>query len=129
MAHTKRKRRSKHRGNAAGSVETRGRTGRKLTVEEQRKRGTADARAERRFQEPSWTSAATRAGLASVMLLVLFQTGLAGQDQSLVTSLALALAAFLIYVPMGYKVDRIFWQRRMRKAGRPLPPRPAKAKR
>ena len=129
MAQTKRKRRSKHRGNAAGTVETRGRTGRKPTVEEQRKRGTADERAERKFQRPTWAGAATRAGLASVMLFVLFQTGIAGEDQTLVTSLALALGAFLIYVPMGYKVDQIFWERRMRKAGRPIPPRPARAKR
>ena len=127
MAQTKRKRRSKHRGNAAGSVEARGRTGRKPTAEEQRKRTTVDARAERRFQEPSWSGAAIRAGLASVMLLVLFQTGIAGQgDQRIVTSLVLSLAAFLIYVPMGYKVDRIFWERRMRKAGRALPPKKAK---
>jgi hypothetical protein len=126
MAQTKRKRRTKHRGNAAGSVEARGRTGRKPTESERRKSTTADARAERRFAEPTWTSAATRAGLASVMLFVLFQVGLAGEKQPIATSLALAVAAFLIYVPMGYKVDRIFWERRMRKAGRPLPPKKAK---
>jgi hypothetical protein len=127
MAQTKRKRRTKHRGNAAGSVEARGRTGRKPTESERRKSTTANAREERRFAEPTWAGAATRAGLASVMLFVLFQVGLAGEKQSIATSLALAVAAFLIYVPMGYKVDRIFWQRRMRKAGRPLPP-PKKAK-
>jgi hypothetical protein len=127
MAQTKRKRRTKHRGNAAGSVEARGRTGRKPTESERRKSTTANAREERRFAEPTWASAATRAGLASVMLFVLFQVGLAGEKQTIATSLALAVAAFLIYVPMGYKVDRIFWQRRMRKAGRPLPP-PKKAK-
>ena len=129
MAQTKRKRRTKHRGNAAGSVEARGRTGRKPTETERRKSSTADARAERRFVEPTWTSAATRAGLASVMLFVLFQVGLAGEKQPIATSLALAVAAFLIYVPMGYKVDRIFWERRMRKAGRALPPKKVKAKR
>ena len=126
MAQTKRKRRTKHRGNAAGSVEARGRTGRKPTESERRKSTTADARAERRFAEPTWASAATRAGLASVMLFVHFQVGLAGEKQPIATSLALAVAAFLIYVPMGYKVDRIFWERRMRKAGRPLPPKKAK---
>jgi hypothetical protein len=57
------------------------------------------------------------------MLLVLFQVGLAGGEQTIATSVALAFAAFLIYVPLGYKVDRIFWERRMRKAGRPLPPK------
>jgi hypothetical protein len=123
MAQTKRKRRSKHRGNAAGTVEARGRTGRKPTAEEQRKKGGANGREERRFVEPTWASAATRAGLASLMLFVLFQVGLAGQQQTIATSAGLSIAAFLIYVPLGYKVDRVFWERRMRKAGRPLPTR------
>src|SRR5918998_4170750 len=122
MAQTKGKRGTKHRGNAAGHVEARGRTGRKPTAEE-RKRTVAGVREERRFAEPSWKGAAGRAALASVMLFVLFQVGLAGERQSIATSLALAVAAFLIYVPLGYKVDRIFWERRMRKAGRPIPPR------
>ena len=126
MAHTKRKRRTKHRGTAAGTIEARGRTGRKPTADEQRKRSGRDAREERRFAEPTWGSSAIRAGLASLMLFVLFQLGLAGEKQTIATSLALVLAAFLIYVPLGYKVDRIFWERRMRKAGRPLP---AKGKR
>ena len=120
MAQTKRKRRSKHRGNAAGTIDARGRTGRKPTADEQRKAG-AQAREDRRFVEPTWTSAAVRAGLASVMLFVLFQVGLAGDEQTIATSLILAVAAFLIYVPLGYQVDRMFWRRRMRKAGRPIP--------
>jgi hypothetical protein len=129
MAQTKRKRRTKHRGTAAGNVEARGRTGRKPTAQE-RKSSTANLREERRFQEPTWSGAATRAGLASLMLFVLFVSGIAGQEQSVATAIALALAAFLIYVPIGYKVDRIFWERRMRKAGRPVPPRaPKKGKR
>jgi hypothetical protein len=129
MAQTKRKRRTKHRGNAAGSVEARGRTGRKPTDQERRKGSSAALREERRFQEPTWAGAATRAGLASVMLLVLFVSGIAGQNQGLPTAIGLSLAAFLIYVPLGYKVDRIFWERRMRKAGRPLPaPAPKRGK-
>jgi hypothetical protein len=130
MAQTKRKRRTKHRGNAAGSVEARGRTGRKPTEQERRKGSTASLREERRYQEPTWAGAATRAGLASAMLLVLFVSGIAGQSQNIATAIGLSLAAFLIYVPLGYKVDRIFWERRMRKAGRPLPaPVPRKGKR
>ena len=124
MAQTKRKRRSKHRGTAAGTIEARGRTGRKPTAEEQRKAARANERADRRFVEPTWTSAAVRAGLASVMLFVLFQVGLAGDEQSVATSVILAVAAFLIYVPLGYQVDRLFWRRRMRKAGRPIPEKP-----
>ena len=129
MAQTKRKRRTKHRGNAAGNVEARGRTGRKPTDQERRKGSSASLREERRFQEPTWAGAATRAGLASALLLVLFVSGIAGQNQSIATAIGLSVAAFLIYVPLGYKVDRMFWERRMRKAGRPLPARvPKKGK-
>jgi hypothetical protein len=126
MAQTKRKRRSKHRGNAAGTIEARGRTGRKPTADEQRGRESRGTREDRRYAMPTLAGAATRAGIASVMLFVLFQVGLAGEQQGIATSLGLALAAFLIYVPLGYKVDRIFWERRMRKAGRPIPPREKK---
>src|SRR5215208_5441506 len=125
MAQTKRKRRSKHRGNAAGTIEARGRTGRKPTAGEQRGRESG-VRGDRRYSMPTLAGAATRAGIASVMLFVLFQVGPAGEQQGIATSLGLALAAFLIYVPLGYKVDRIFWERRMRKAGRPIPPREKK---
>jgi hypothetical protein len=121
MAQTKRKRRTKHRGTAAGTIEARGRTGRKPTADEQRK---GAAREDRRFNEPTWGGAAVRAGFASVMLFVLFQIGLAGDQQTIATSIALSLAAFLIYVPLGYQVDRMFWRRRMRKAGRAIPERP-----
>jgi hypothetical protein len=121
MAQTKRKRRTKHRGNAAGTIESRGRTGRKPTPQEQRK-GAATAQ-DRRFIAPTWKGAATRAGIASAMLFLLFQLGLAGEKQTIVSSLILALGAFAIYVPLGYKMDRIFWERRMRKAGRPIPER------
>jgi hypothetical protein len=123
MAQTKRKRRTKHRGTAAGNVEARGRTGRKPTEQERRKSGAASAREDRRFQEPTWGGAATRAAFASVLLFVLFVSGVAGQDQGVATAILLSLAAFLIYVPLGYKVDRMFWERRMRKAGRTIPPR------
>ena len=134
MAQTKRKRRTKHRGNAAGNIEARGRTGRKPTAQErksgaaarddqERRKTGAATREDRRFQEPTWAGAATRAGFASVLLLVLFISGIAGQSQGIATSIALSLGAFLIYVPLGYKVDRMFWERRMRKAGRAIPPR------
>ena len=123
----KRKRRSKHRGNAAGSIEARGRTGRKST-EGERKKAAAGSREDRRLAEPTWAGAATRAGMAAVLLFVLFQIGVAGAKQPIATSLALAVAAFLIYVPLGYKVDHLFWRRRMAKAGLPIPVKAKAAK-
>ena len=122
MAQTKRKRRTKHRGNAAGSIEARGRTGRKPTQDELRRASAGDSREARRYAEPTWGSAALRAGFASIMLFALFQIGLAGNDPSIASSLILSVAAFLIYVPLGYHVDRFFWKRRMQKAGRVVPP-------
>jgi hypothetical protein len=50
MAQTKRKRRSKHRGTAAGTIETRGRTSRPLTADERKKQARVEAR-ERRQQK------------------------------------------------------------------------------
>jgi hypothetical protein len=120
MAHTKRKRRSKHRGTAAGTVETRGRTGRKPTPAERKKGDTSARRNERLYREPTWRGAAMRAGFAALMLFVLFQIGI-GPKQKVSTSLALALFAFAVYVPLGYVTDRAIWKRRMRKAGRAVP--------
>jgi hypothetical protein len=120
MAQTKRKRRSKHRGTAAGTVESRGRTGRKPTPEERKKAAATSQRNERLFREPTWRGAAVRAGFAAVMLFVLFQIGI-GPRQDVLSSLGLSLLAFAIYVPLGYMTDRAIWRRRMRKAGRPLP--------
>ena len=64
MAQTKRKRRTKHRGNAAGIVEVRGRTTRPASPEARKaqKKGDArKARMDRYAKPPSWRSAANRA--------------------------------------------------------------------
>ena len=66
--------------------------------------------------------------MAAVLLFVLFQLGVAGAKQGIATSAGLAVAAFLIYVPLGYKVDHLFWRRRMTKAGRPIPVKPKPAR-
>jgi hypothetical protein len=120
MAQTKRKRRSKHRGNAAGTIEARGRTGRKPTQEETKKATDVARREVRMFAEPTLKMSMQRAAFASVALIVLFMVGLGGKQQIWV-SLLLAVGAFALYVPLGYWTDRAVWKRRMRKAGRPIP--------
>jgi hypothetical protein len=116
MAQTKRKRRSKHRGTAAGTVETRGRTGRKLSGDE-RKAAAGPARRSairtNRYDEPpSWRGAFNRALIASgvffVAVLVLFK-------QSWDKALPLALFLIFIYIPMGYYTDLAFYRYRQRK--------------
>ena len=58
MAQTKRKRRTKHRGNAAGAIEARGRTGRAPTPEERKKAtGRQQGGRQRVMKPPSWQGA------------------------------------------------------------------------
>jgi hypothetical protein len=119
MAQTKRKRRSKHRGNAAGGIEARGRTSRgvvKLSPAEERKR----ARNERMNKPPTWKSAASKAGLMAALLFVLTQVGVLGRGMSLATSVFFAAAAMLIYTPLAYATDVFVYKRtqaRRAKAG------------
>jgi Flp pilus assembly protein TadB len=115
MAQTKRKRRSKHRGTAAGTIQSRGRTGRKPTAAE-RDAGKQERARQRRLDRldrpPTWKSAGQRALIAAavflVAVLVLFRQKPAA---------AISLAAFmvLIYLPMGYYTDLFMYRRRQRK--------------
>ena len=119
MAPTKKKRQTKHRGNAAGSVTARGRTGRKLTADERssgkKSSGNArdDARARRLArldQPPTWRSALNRAfvatGLFLVMLIFFFR------DQQLGPKIGIAVFMLAVYVPIGYYTDLFIYRRR-----------------
>jgi hypothetical protein len=115
MAPTKKKRQTKHRGNAAGQVEARGRTGRKPTATERGGKPDArqDARARRLArldQPPTWRSAVNRAfiatGLFLVLLLFLFR------HQQFGPKLGIAAFMLLIYVPLGYYTDLFVYRRR-----------------
>ncbi len=112
MAQTKRKRRSKHRGTPAGTIEARGRTGRKPTAEELKKQQRDADRRNRMLREPSWNGAALRAGVAALLLLVFTQLGI-GPDMPLGQSIAVAAFAMIIYIPLGYYTDRFLFRRRM----------------
>jgi hypothetical protein len=114
MAQTKRKRRSKHRGNAAGTVESRGRTGRKPTPQELKQQ----ARQERMSKPPTWRSAFIKGGLMAAVLFVLVQTGIFGGETTLASSLFLALFAVLLYTPAAYATDRFVYNRNQRKLKR-----------
>ena len=120
MAQTKRKRRTKHRGNAAGVVEARGRTGRKPTATEKKPTAREEARTrrmERLDAPPTWRGALNRALLATGFLLIVFVALL---GRSLTQALVLAPLILAIYVPFGYATDlAIYRVRQRRKASRP----------
>lgn len=118
MAQTKKKRQTKHRGNAAGQVEARGRTGRRLAEDERGGKANArlDAR-QRRLQRldtpPTWRGALQRAAVATVfffLLLVLFF-----RDQPFAGKLFIAVFMLAVYVPMGYYTDLFVYRRRQAK--------------
>ena len=119
MAQTKRKRRTKHRGNAAGVVESRGRTGRRPTAEEQRKTTRQSSLEERRNRPPTWKGAFMKAGLMAALLFVFTRIGLFGSETKLDTSILLALFALLLYTPLAYITDRWVFQRAQQRRQRP----------
>ena len=117
MAQTRKKRSTKHRGNAAGMVESRGRTGRKLTEGERKTAAKSDsrfARADRFNKPPTWRSAANRS-LIAVVIFVAVLILLLKQEPSA----AFGLGGFLliVYIPMSYYTDLWLYRRRQRKEG------------
>jgi hypothetical protein len=115
MAQTKKRRRTKHRGNAAGMVEVRGRTGRPPTAGEKRGSVKQDAAARRRNRmetPPTWRSAFNRAAIATVvfaLLVVLLFRRPMGE------AVLLAMFMLLLYVPLTYYTDQWIHRRWKRK--------------
>jgi hypothetical protein len=109
MAQTKKKRQTKHRGNAAGQVEARGRTGRRPSDAE-RKPTAKELRAARFDQPPTWRGALNRALIAAALFLVLLIFFF--RNQQLGPKLAIAVFMLAVYVPMGYYTDLWLYRRR-----------------
>jgi hypothetical protein len=126
MAQTKRKRRTKHRGTPAGTIETRGRTGRKPTADERKaKPGSKEAQAQRREARfnapPTWRGAAQRAAIATIILVALL---ILAFKQDPARAIALGGFAMIVYVPMGFYTDLYMYRRRQQKklvAAKPKP--------
>src|SRR4051794_40533451 len=120
MAQTKKKRSTKHRGNAAGGVESRGRTGRKLTAEERganaKARGAKAERTDRFDRPPTWTGAAQRS-LIAVVIFVAVLVLLFKQDAK--QTIALSSVLLLVYIPMSYYTDAYLYKRRKAKKAAP----------
>jgi quinol-cytochrome oxidoreductase complex cytochrome b subunit len=112
---TKRKRRSKHRGTAAGTIEARGRTGRRPTADEQKKLTRDEARQRRLDKPPSWNSAAVKAAVMAFLLFIFTQLGLFGDETPIEQSLLLAAFAMVLYTPLAYATDKWVYNRAQRK--------------
>ena len=110
MAQPKRKRRTKHRGNAAGMVEVRGRTGRPPSASERRQTAKA-ARGQRFDRPPTWRSAANRSAIATVLFVVI----VAVLQKNIAAALAIGVAMFFMYTALGYYTDGFIYRRRQAK--------------
>jgi Flp pilus assembly protein TadB len=116
MAQTRRKRQTKHRGNAAGVIESRGRTGRKPTAAE--KTGDPRERAkekekllDKRDRPPTWGGAFLKAMFAAIVLLLVVVLLLKQSNQAI----ALFPVVLVMYTVVSYYSDKWMYDRRMRK--------------
>lgn len=124
MAQTKRKRQTKHRGNAAGVVTSRGRTGRKPTAAEKGASGkeatdSNQRRLERLNRPPTWRGAFVRAFIAAVLVLFASLFLLPHQNQS--QAFIFFPIVIIFYVPVSYYTDMWLWRRRQRKQSQGSP--------
>jgi hypothetical protein len=112
MAQTKRKRRTKHRGTAAGTVTTRGRTGRPPTPDERKKQTREQARQARLNKPPTWRGAINRALLAAGFMFIFL---LLTSKGNVLAAVIFGVFAFALYVPSGYYLEAYLFRRRQRK--------------
>jgi hypothetical protein len=120
MAQTRRKRQTKHRGNAAGVVESRGRTGRKPTAEEknpatrQATKSREQRQRDRGDRPPTWRGSFYRAMIMAVVLLgviLIFKIGSAN------SAIALFPIVLIAYWPISYYSERWVYNRKQRAKG------------
>jgi hypothetical protein len=107
MPRAPRTRKTKHRGNAAGMIESRGRTGRKPSASEKsssggRGRGAAAARKNRYDSPPTWKGALWRAVIAAAVVYG-------------ISTLLLIPVVLALYMPVIYYTDHFMYKRQQRR--------------
>jgi type VI protein secretion system component VasF len=119
MAQTRRKRKTKHRGTAAGTIQTRGRTGKPASPQASSKQqARAQAREQRLSRPPTWKSSFTRAAVAAVMIFFVMYLLNSKIKNRIGVAASLAALSFIVYVPAGYYMELFAYRRRQRrKAG------------
>jgi hypothetical protein len=112
MAQMRSKRKTKHRGNAAGVVEVRGRTGRPPSPQERKKQ----AREARLRKPPTWKGSAQRALLAGgFMFIFLALTDHPKHGSRFLAAAIFAIVAMVLYTPGGFYMEQWLYRRRMAK--------------
>src|SRR4051812_8203053 len=104
------RRRRKHRGTQAGTIEARGRTGRRPEPREapKKQRSAREARPNRFDRPPTWRSALNRAAISAaifaVAVVVIF-------SRPIPEAISLGAVMVVLYLPMSYYTDRFLYNR------------------
>jgi Flp pilus assembly protein TadB len=127
MAQTRRKRKRRHRGTQAGTIEARGRTSRpsgerkssgpaKKPANRAEARAVAQQKRQARYDTPpSWRSALNRSAFAAALFGVVM---IAAFRRPVVQGLALAAVMVFMYLPMSYYTDKFVYNRRQKQKAR-----------
>jgi hypothetical protein len=118
MASTKRKRKTKHRGNAVGTVEARGRTSKPSEAQKKTAtkattrggRGGADQRPHRLDNPPTWKGSARRALMLGAFYTVIL---LVVSRKNPTAAVITGVFGFLVFIPVMYYTDLFTHRRRM----------------
>lgn len=130
MAQTRRKRKRRHRGTQAGTIDRAGRTSKPATSSgsgtskskpksrpssREDARQTARERRQTRLDTPpTWRGSVNRAAFAAVILVV-FVTLTTGRPAQ---GLVMGVLALAIYIPLSFYTDRALYRRRQRQKQR-----------
>jgi hypothetical protein len=111
VAPTRKKRRRKHRGTQAGTIERAGRTGSGRTREDA-KQIARRRRRERLDKPPEWRSSINRAAIAAALFGVLIVVAF---GRPVAAGVMLALFMLVLYIPLGYGTDLAIYRFRQRR--------------
>jgi Flp pilus assembly protein TadB len=120
MAQTRRKRKRRHRGTQAGTIERAGRTSKPPAVSPKRTKGSTrvegrtlaqQRREDRVNREPTWRGAFNRAAFAAIILVIFISV----VQKNVVQGLVMGVFALVIYVPLSYFTDMALYRRRQRR--------------
>src|SRR3954452_16658103 len=122
MAQTKRKRKRRHRGTQAGTIEASGRTSKPSSSSSRStaakkpaaKPTSAERRQARLDTPPTWRGAVNRAAFAAAILVVFVSVA----QKNIAAGVLLGAFSMLIYIPMSYYTDRALYRRRQRQKQR-----------
>ena len=114
MAQTKKKRRRKHRGTQAGTIERAGRTGKptgtRTPTKSEQRYASRQARVNKFDKPPTWRGSVNRAAFASAILAAFVSI----VQKNVAAGIVLGIVAMIFYVPMSYYTDRALYRRRQR---------------